>query len=91
MAMHYEAAGNWKRAIAVLCAAARHAHHRQAYLEAAQLLQHSLGIAENLNDADRTGIKREIQLELDNARAAMGKTDPSHRTSEEIDGFWTGT
>ena len=48
--MHYEAAGNWKRATNALRTAARHAHQRQAYSEAAQLLQHSLAMAENLND-----------------------------------------
>ena len=48
MAMHYEAAGNWKRATTTLRTAAQHAHQRQAYSEAAQLLQHSLAIAENL-------------------------------------------
>jgi len=91
MAMHYEAAGNWKRATSALRTAARHAHQRQAYSEAAQLLQHSLGIAENLNDAERRFVEREIQAELDLARVAMEGTKQPQNTSAEIDGFWMGT
>jgi hypothetical protein len=91
MAMHYEAAGNWKRATTALRTAARHAHQRRAYSEAAQLLQHSLGIAENLNDAEREIVEREIQEELERARVAMGGTKQPHNLSEEIDGFWMGT
>lgn len=91
MAMHYEAAGNWKRATTALRTAARHAHQRQAYSEAAQLLQHSLGIAENLSDADRRIVEQEIQSELERARVAMEGTKQPHNPSEEIDGFWMGT
>ena len=91
MAMHYEAAGNWKRATSALRMAARHAHQRQAYSEAAQLLQHSLGIAENMNDAERDVIEREIQSELEMARFAMEGTKQLQNASEEIDGFWMGT
>jgi len=91
MAMHYEAAGNWKRATGALRTAARHAYQRHAYSEAAQLLQHSLGIAENLNDAERRVIEQEIQAELDQARVAMEDTKQSQHASAEIDGFWIGT
>jgi predicted ATPase len=91
MAMHYEAAGNWKRATNALRTAARHAHQRQAYSEAAQLLQHSLSIAENLNDAERGVIEREILAELEMARIAMETTKEVPKVSEEIDGFWMGT
>lgn len=91
MAMHYEAAGNWKRATTALRTAAQHAHQRQAYSEAALLLQHSLGIADNLNDAEQRVIKREIQAELELARAAMKGSRQPVNMSEEIDGFWMGT
>jgi predicted ATPase/DNA-binding winged helix-turn-helix (wHTH) protein len=91
MAMHYEAAGNWKRATTALRTAARHAHQRQAYSEAAQLLQHSLGIAENLHDAERGLVARAILAELEMARAAMETTKEPAKVSEEIDGFWMGT
>ena len=91
VAMHYEAAGNWKRATTALRTAATHAHQRQAYAEAVQLLQHSLAIAENLNDAERGGIEQEIQVELDLSRVAMEGTKQPQNTSAEIDGFWMGT
>jgi predicted ATPase len=91
MAMHYEAAGNWKRATSALRTAARHAHQRQAYSEAAQLLQHSLGIAENLSEADRGITEQEIRSELEMARVAMEGAKQPHDVSEEIDGFWMGT
>ncbi len=91
MAMHYEAAGNWKRATGALRTAAQQAHQRQAYSEAAQLLQYSLGIAENLNDAERLVIGREIQSELNLARAAMEGAKQPQNTSAEIDEFWMGT
>jgi predicted ATPase len=91
MAMHYEYAGNWKRATAALRTAALQAQQRQVYSEAAQLLQHSLEIAENLGDADRETVKREIQSELDMTRIAMEGTKKSHNGPEEIDGFWMGT
>ncbi|MHB1673246.1 MAG: ATP-binding protein [Acidobacteriaceae bacterium] len=91
MAMHYEAAGNWKRATTALRTAARHAHHRQAYSEAAQLLQHSLAISENLNEAERRVIEQEIQSELERARVAMAGAKQPPKPPEEIDGFWMGT
>jgi predicted ATPase len=91
MAMHYEAAGNWKRATTALRTAARHAHQRQAYSEAAQLLHHSLGTAENLSEADRRIVEREIQAELDLARVAIQGTKQPYKPSEEIDGFLMGT
>jgi predicted ATPase len=91
MAMHYEAAGNWKRATAALRTAARHAQQRQAYSEAAQLLCHGLAIAENLNDAEREIVEREIQVELQMACVATQGTKRSHNASEELDGFWMGT
>jgi hypothetical protein len=91
MAMHYEAAGNWKRATSALRTAARHAYQRQAYSEAAQLLQHSLVIAENLNDGERGVIEEEIQSELNLARVAMQGIKQPQNVPEEIDGFWMGT
>jgi predicted ATPase/DNA-binding winged helix-turn-helix (wHTH) protein len=91
MAMHFEAAGNWKRATAALLTAARHARQRQAYSEAAQLLRQGLAIAENLNDADRAIVEREIQAELQMAHAAMEGTKIPQNLSEEFDGFWMGT
>ncbi|MHB1936010.1 MAG: AAA family ATPase [Acidobacteriaceae bacterium] len=91
MAMHYEAAGNWKRAANALRAAARHAQQKQSYAEAAQLLRHALGIVQNLGETDRQVAEREIQRELDLAREAMQGPSRQHNAPEEIDGFWMGT
>ena len=46
MALHYEAACDWQRAASALRAAAQHAQQRQAYAEAAELLEHALRITE---------------------------------------------
>ncbi|HTU51428.1 MAG TPA: AAA family ATPase [Acidobacteriaceae bacterium] len=91
VALHYESAGNWKHAATALRTAARHAYQRQEYSEAAQLLQHSLAIAENLNDGERGIIEQEIQAELEMARLAIGTAKQPQNTSAEIDGFWMGT
>ncbi|MES2221103.1 MAG: AAA family ATPase, partial [Acidobacteriota bacterium] len=91
MAMHYESAGNWKRAMTTLRAAAQHAHQRQEYSEAAQLLQHSLAMAENLSDSERLVMEQEIHSEMELARVAMEGSKHPHNPSEEIDGFWMGT
>jgi predicted ATPase len=71
MALHYEAAGNWQRAASALRAAARHAQQRQAYAEAAELLEHALRIAENLSEMERRTEVREIRSELMMAREAL--------------------
>jgi predicted ATPase/DNA-binding winged helix-turn-helix (wHTH) protein len=71
MALHYEAAGNWQRAASALRAAARHAQQRQAYTEAAELLEHALRIAENLSEMERGTEVREIRSELMMAREAL--------------------
>lgn len=91
MAMHYEAAGNWRRAIAALRTAARHAQQREAYSEATQLLQHTLWIAENLGETDRQIAERESHAELERTREAMEGARQQHNVPEEIDGFWMGT
>ena len=74
MAMHYEAAGNWQRAAIALRAAARHAQQRQAYSEAAQLLEQTLRIAENLSEIDRRNVGQEIHDELQTVRQAIEGT-----------------
>jgi predicted ATPase len=71
MAFHYEAAANWQRAVNALRVAARHAQERQAYAEAADLLEHTLRIAENLGETDYAATAREIRGELSLAREAL--------------------
>ncbi len=73
MAVQYEAAGNWQRAAQALKAAARHAHERNAHLEEAQLLEHTLCIAENMSEADRSALEQEIEGELRLVRMTIGE------------------
>ena len=71
MAMHYEAAGSWQRAAAVLCSAARSAHERLACLEAEALLDRALRLAENLAGPQRHAVEAEIQAELTRVREPL--------------------
>jgi predicted ATPase/DNA-binding winged helix-turn-helix (wHTH) protein len=73
MALHYEAAGEWRRAAEALCAAAAHAKLRQADAEAAELLVHALRIAENLSGADRASAVQALNIELTMVRANGSK------------------
>jgi predicted ATPase/DNA-binding winged helix-turn-helix (wHTH) protein len=70
MAMHYEAAGEWKSAAQALRVAANHARQRHADAEAAELLEHGLRVVENLSEADRTAAACEMRDELVQARDA---------------------
>jgi predicted ATPase len=60
IAIHYEAAGDWRQAVEALQVAARHALDRHAHAEAAELLERALRIAENLTETERNGAAREI-------------------------------
>jgi predicted ATPase/DNA-binding winged helix-turn-helix (wHTH) protein len=71
MALHYEAAGNWKQAAAALRSAAHHADERQAYDQAAEILERALSVAQNLSVADRDGEVEAIRLELESARVKI--------------------
>ena len=64
MAMHYEAAGSWQRAAAVLVSAAQNARERQAHPEAEVLLERALRLAENLAEPQRRVVEEEIRGEL---------------------------
>jgi predicted ATPase len=68
MAMHYEAAGNWQRAVSVLVSAARNARGRNAHPEAEALLERVARLAENLSDPHRRVVLDEIRSELAAAR-----------------------
>jgi len=71
MAMHYEAASEWRRAVQALCTAASHARQRHADIEAVELLERGLRIAENLS-------------ETEHAVAALTMHDQLTRTREAI-------
>lgn len=64
MAMHFESAGEWQRTAGALRAAAQHAIERQAYSNAAELLEHALRIAGNLAEMSRSKLESEIRAEL---------------------------
>jgi predicted ATPase/DNA-binding winged helix-turn-helix (wHTH) protein len=64
MAMHYEAAGNWQRAVSVLVSAAQDARERLAAPEAEALLERALRLAENVAGPQRRTIEDEIRAEL---------------------------
>ena len=79
MAMHYEAAGEWRRAVQALCAAASHARQRHADIEAVELLEHGLRIAGNLSETEHTAAALAMRDELARAREAIAAGE--HNTS----------
>ena len=91
MAMHYEAAGNWQRAVDSLRASARHAYERHAHSEAVQLLEHAMRLAHNMNESDRALATHSIHNDLKTASAAFRQVDRRQDRSEKLDGLWTGT
>jgi len=64
-----------------LKAAARHAHERNAYLEEAQLLEHTLCIAENMSEPDRRALEQEIEGELHLVRMTIGGSEEQAKLS----------
>ncbi len=83
MAMHYEAAGNWSRAVSVLRSAAWQARQRRAHGEAAALLEHALRVAENLSDVD-AGVAREIRSDLGAVRESAQASGALHGVTEKV-------
>jgi predicted ATPase len=79
MALHYEAAGNWARAVHALRAAAGHARERLAYSEAAELLDQALRMAENLRESECSSTAQAIQNELAAVREALNGTPDRRR------------
>ena len=67
IALHYEAAGQWQRASAVLRSAARHALQRQAHSEATALLERALRLSGNLGEPHAA----ELRAELDAVRESI--------------------
>jgi predicted ATPase len=73
MAMHYEAAGNWQRALAALRTAARHALQRQAHAEAAELLERALQLTRNLHESEGISAASELCIDLESLREALSQ------------------
>jgi predicted ATPase len=71
IALHYEAASNWPRAVDLQLQAARHARDRQAPWESVQLLEHALRLAENLCEPERKQALLTVRNELSISREAM--------------------
>lgn len=64
MAMHFEAAAQWERAVNALRLAANHARQRSAHAEAVQLVEHALRLVGNLADAERAGMESDLSADL---------------------------
>jgi predicted ATPase len=75
MAVHYEAAGNWQRAIATLRAAAGHALERHASAEASELLDRALRLTERLRESERLETVRDLSIDIQNARRAVAESN----------------
>jgi predicted ATPase/DNA-binding winged helix-turn-helix (wHTH) protein len=76
-AMHFEAAGDWLSAAMALRSAARHALARHADAEAAELLDHALHLAGNLDELERGAATRAIREELAATSTASRDDDES--------------
>jgi predicted ATPase len=70
LSMHYEAAGDWRRASAALCEAAAQARERSAGAEAQQLAEQALRVVEHLSGPEREEALQEIHTVF--AKAANG-------------------
>jgi predicted ATPase len=91
MALHYEAACDWQHAAIALRVAAQHAQQRQAYAEAAELLEHALRITENLSEMERGAAVGQIGSEPMMAREALlAGAGCQRKVPEKFDDFWTG-
>jgi predicted ATPase len=80
MAMHYEAASDWQRAVSALRTAAGHAMERHAPAEAAELLERALRLTENLRESEGEAVACELCRDLDGAREALRETQEAART-----------
>jgi predicted ATPase len=79
IAMHFEAAGDWRRAIPSLRTAAVHADQRHSHAESIEILEHALRIALNLSDIERKPVERELHALLDRFRTGSTTASKSAR------------
>jgi predicted ATPase/DNA-binding winged helix-turn-helix (wHTH) protein len=84
MAMHYEAAGNWRLGTHALRSAARYASERGAHDEAAELLERALKIV-----GDRSDARDEVKA-INEALAAEHRTGEKTLRRSKFDDFLTG-
>ena len=71
MALHFEAAGDWRSAAAALRMAAHHAQQRQAHAESIELLENALRLTEKLSGIERTAVARQIRDDVAHASGAL--------------------
>lgn len=79
IAMQYESAGNWQRAVHALRAGARRSFERHAYQASTELLEHVLRIAENMSHAERDALVKETGSELDMVREMIARMRPQQQ------------
>jgi predicted ATPase len=71
LAQHYEAAGEWRRAVQALRSAAQGAVQRNAHPEASALLDSACAVAANLGDDERSRLLAELRAQ----QADLGPQD----------------
>lgn len=70
-AMHYEAGGDWLRAGSALRLAAQRAQRRNAYADAAELLERALRLSDNLSGCDCDAFAAATRIELARVRRVI--------------------
>lgn len=83
-AMHYEAAGNWHRAVNSLRDAAQHAKQRRAFSEATNLLEHAIRIAEHLSEVEQPATTHVLRGDLSTIREAVAKSGVQQIAFEKV-------
>jgi predicted ATPase len=83
-AMHYEAAGNWHRAVNSLRDAAQHAGQRRAFSEASNLLEHAIRVAEHLSEVEQTATAHVLRGDLSSIRAAIANTSAQQIAFQKV-------
>ncbi len=79
LSMHYEAAGDWRRASAALCDAAVQAQERRAGMEARVLAEKALRAAGHLSGTERAGALAAIHAALTAAQDGKSAGRPRER------------
>jgi hypothetical protein len=82
MALHFEAAGDWRRALAALRDAALHAQQREAHAEAVELFEQALRLMPNLSASERSTAETELQGELTLSLQATSRSISRSAASE---------
>jgi len=87
LAAHFEQAGEDRRAVRYLRAAAETAARRTANIEAAACIGRALGLAERLPDAERVATRLALLEQLGQVRRAMGDMKATVESFETLAGY----